>query len=179
MSEPGATARLRDAIVDALYPISAYELEDVCVGLGLPGPDEGESAFASKRAYVRRRLFGWQLADLADLARRVIDEYGAEELIAAMSQLGPSGPDGSLKNLIFAADGPKPRIVLRDAINHNRDRRKRRALSCLRPTTARPRADMGGAVRLVGVDYPSPSRQRRRTRPVRPPTRCAERGQPW
>jgi len=28
------------------------------------------------------------------------------------------GVAGDLKNLIFAADGPKPRIVLRDAINN-------------------------------------------------------------
>ena len=31
------------------------------------------------------------------------------------------GVDGELKNLIFAANGPKPRIVLRDAINNTID----------------------------------------------------------
>ncbi|MER6503089.1 hypothetical protein ABT218_27910 [Streptomyces sp. NPDC001455] len=28
-------------------------------------------------------------------------------------------PSGSFKNLIFAADGPKPQIVLRDAVNND------------------------------------------------------------
>lgn len=32
---------------------------------------------------------------------------------------GPGGVRGEMKNLIFAADGPKPRIVLRDAINND------------------------------------------------------------
>jgi hypothetical protein len=48
----GPAATLRAAIITALYDISAYELEDVCTGLGLRPPDEGERAFSSKRLYV-------------------------------------------------------------------------------------------------------------------------------
>jgi hypothetical protein len=35
-----------------------------------------------------------------------------------LARFGANGVDGDLKNLIFAADGPKPRIVLRDAISN-------------------------------------------------------------
>ncbi len=46
------------------------------------------------------------------------DEYGGGELAQYLNAVGVTGVDGDLKNLIFAADGPKPRIVLRDAVNN-------------------------------------------------------------
>lgn len=38
-----------------------------------------------------------------------------------MASPGYRGVDGELKNLIFAANGPKPKIVLTDAINNTID----------------------------------------------------------
>jgi hypothetical protein len=58
------------------------------------------------------------LTDLTDLAHRVAAEYGPEHLQPVLDALGAHGVAGELKNLIFAADGPKPRIVLRDAVNN-------------------------------------------------------------
>lgn len=120
MGEDAATAaQLRTAIVDALYPVSAYELADVCIALGLSSPDEGKDPYNSKRRYVSRRLPAKTLTELVELGQRVVDNYSADEtLISALATVGPHGVDGDLKNLIFAANGPKPRIVLRDAISN-------------------------------------------------------------
>ncbi|WP_298800330.1 hypothetical protein [uncultured Pseudonocardia sp.] len=73
---------------------------------------------ASKRRYVKQRLLGRSTREVVDLARKVVEEYGDIELAAMMGQFGANGVGGDLRNLIFAADGPKPRIVLRDAISN-------------------------------------------------------------
>jgi hypothetical protein len=115
----GPASRLRAAIVDALYPVSAYDLEDVCTSLGLAPPEEGERAFDSKARYVKRRLHGLSVSELLALGTRVYEEHSAvPELQAALGRSSVTGVDGSIQNLIFAADGPKPRIVLRDALNN-------------------------------------------------------------
>jgi hypothetical protein len=53
-----------------------------------------------------------------EITRKVIDDYGADELERYLAGAGITGVNGEMKNLIFAADGPKPRIVLRDAVNN-------------------------------------------------------------
>lgn len=110
---------MRVAIAEALWHQSANDLADVCLALGLGGPD-GDDPFTSKRQYVRRRLHGLTAAELMTLGRRTIEEYGdpGDDITAVLASFGPQGVAGELKNLIFAADGPKPRIVLRDAINN-------------------------------------------------------------
>lgn len=113
-----AAAQLRIAIANALYPISAYELADVCVTLGLDASD-GDDPFNSKRKYVSRRVAAKNLAELTEIAKRVIEDYNDDEgLTQALASLGPHGVKGEMKNLIFASNGPKPRIVLRDAVNN-------------------------------------------------------------
>ena len=67
---------------------------------------------------MKSRLIRKSVADLEVIARKVIEEYGDDALESLVSQLGVSGVDGELKNLIFAANGPKPEIVLRDAISN-------------------------------------------------------------
>ena len=110
---------VREAIGVALYDISAYELEQVCDALGMPPqPEGGADPFASKRSYIRRRLIGCSLDDLLSFVGKIADEYGDEGLEKYLTGFGVTGVDGELKNLIFAADGPKPRIVLRDAVNN-------------------------------------------------------------
>jgi len=114
-------AALRDAIANAVADnVNAYEVADVCIQLlGLAPPkNEYDDPFASKRLYVGARLKGKSIEELTELARKVVAEYGDQELSVLLGRLGAHGVSGELKNLIFAADGPKPRIVLRDAINN-------------------------------------------------------------
>lgn len=73
---------------------------------------------ASKRSYVKRRLLALDRDELIALARKVHEEFPADELAVLVASPGYRGVDGELKNLIFAANGPKPQIVLRDAVNN-------------------------------------------------------------
>lgn len=116
---PGVNAaQFRIAIAEALaYNVKAYDLATVCEALGLAAAKEGENPYDSKRMYVSSRLLLKPLAELVELARRIDEEYDDADVRALLGRLS-SGVDGELKNLIFAADGPKPRIVLRDAINN-------------------------------------------------------------
>ncbi len=110
---------LRDAIAEALWAhVRAQDLAEVCVYLGLEPQGEYENPFDSKRGYVRARLLTKSMDELAELARKVVAQFGDEDLAKMLERLGAHGVAGDLKNLIFAADGPKPRIVLRDAINN-------------------------------------------------------------
>jgi hypothetical protein len=119
MNKPVVDAvALRAAIIETLYQISAYELADACTALGLLPQHEGEDPMNSKRSYVSKRLHGNSVAELVELGERVSELYGDEYLAPVLSGTGPHGVGGELKQLIFAANGPKPRIVLRDAINN-------------------------------------------------------------
>jgi hypothetical protein len=110
---------LRDGIAEALWAhVRAQDLAEVCVYLGLEPQGEYENPFDSKRGYVRGRLLTKSLDELTELARKVVAQFGDEDLAKVLERLGVYGVAGDLKNLIFAANGPKPRIVLRDAINN-------------------------------------------------------------
>lgn len=76
---------------------------------------------SSKPAYIKRRVNIMPREDLLGLARRVYEEYPTAELAALVGSPGYRGVDGELKNLIFAANGPKPKIVLKDAVNNTID----------------------------------------------------------
>ena len=109
---------LRLAIAGALAEsVKAYDLEQVCVSFGLD-PAGGDDPFFSKRVYVKKRLIGKSVSDLMSLAHQVIEEYGDVALEQLVGQLGMTGVSGEMKNIIFAANGPKPQIVLRDAISN-------------------------------------------------------------
>ena len=95
-----------------------YEIAQVCDAFGMP---EVENAWThnSKRVYVSNRLAGVRLPEMLLIARRVLEEVEDAELEALVGgAAGVRGVDGTLKNLIFATVGAKPRIVLRDAINN-------------------------------------------------------------
>jgi hypothetical protein len=118
--------KLREAIGMALRDaMSASVIEKFCTGIGLapPDPEQGDIAFTSKRAFVVRRLAGKELPDLLQVASQVLDECNggdaADELARFVAQARGAGVAGNMKNLIFAADGPEPRFVLRDAINND------------------------------------------------------------
>ncbi|RKN59435.1 hypothetical protein D7231_34285 [Streptomyces klenkii] len=110
---------LREAIADTLRDcVKSYHLAAVCESLGLEPEREDEDPHRSKRWYVLGRLQTRQMAELATIAQRVTEEFGGRELIELVGRLGVRGVAGELKNLIFAADGPKPELVLADALNN-------------------------------------------------------------
>ena len=112
--------RLHAAIVETLWAeVSAGNLEHVCDLLGMPAAPPGLEPMSSKRTYVRERLKTLGFGAMVEIAHTIVAEYDDTPLLDEL--LGPSGVrgvDGELKNLIFAAHGPKPRIVLKDAINN-------------------------------------------------------------
>jgi very-short-patch-repair endonuclease len=112
---------LRVAIANAIAEnVKSYDVADVCVSLlGLDPPkDQWDDPFRSKRVYVKSRLTNKSISELESMARKIIEEYGDGALEQLIKQLGVTGVAGEMKNLIFAAKGPKPRIVLRDAVNN-------------------------------------------------------------
>ncbi|GAA3421752.1 hypothetical protein [Streptosporangium vulgare] len=58
------------------------------------------------------------LPQIAAIARRIVDEYGDEYLEELLTRLGARGVQGEFRNLIFAANGHKPKIILSDAVNN-------------------------------------------------------------
>jgi len=112
---------LREAIASVLAGVSANELAQECVRFGLPAEEEDEDGpWRGKWRYVERRIRHWMLPELLALGRHVAAVYDDDRVLNHLLGLdGPGGVHGEMKNLIFAADGPKPRIVLRDAINND------------------------------------------------------------
>ncbi len=112
-------AALRDRIATVLQSSTKqYETQGVCDRLGMP-PEQGQAwAYNSKRVYVLQRLAGVPVGELLRIAREIVEEFGDDDLGAMIASSGMRGTDGALKNLIFAAVGAKPRIVLRDAIEN-------------------------------------------------------------
>jgi hypothetical protein len=73
---------------------------------------------AGKVRYVTRRLREHSVDELLVLAGKIHEEYDTSQLAHLLALAGAHGVAGDLKSLIFAANGPKPKIVLRDAINN-------------------------------------------------------------
>lgn len=116
------TIQLREAIADALYPIRSYDLPEVCQSFGLAEGD-GQEAFASKRGYVRSRISSYTQDQLFELGARVVETYYLPQLWGLLQVLavGRPGVSSAFKNLIFAADGPKPELVLANAVSNTID----------------------------------------------------------
>ncbi len=112
---------LRNAIAGVLERISANELAEECVRFGLPPEAENEDGpWRGKWRYVERRIRHWKLPELLVLGHDVATVYDDDRVLNHLLGLdGPRGVRGEMKNLIFAADGPKPRIVLHDAISND------------------------------------------------------------
>ncbi|MGP9728492.1 hypothetical protein ACT3UD_14500 [Glutamicibacter sp. 287] len=96
--------------------------------LRLPWPKKdyhpNDSNF-SKRDVIKGYTSGWELPQLVALARRVVAELDVEEVlradvIALLNEYDRGGGVGApTKNLIFAANGPKPDLVIRDAVSND------------------------------------------------------------
>lgn len=112
---------LREAIADAIaVNEKAYDVPTICTALGLAPGDSGE-AFSSKRVYVRSRIIAKSMGELVDLGEKLLERYPDAEDLRNMIKLFNTtrgGVVGHIKNLIFAADGPKPELVLTDALNN-------------------------------------------------------------
>lgn len=108
---------LREAIAAALYHLRSYQLPRACTRYGLP-PGDTDEAHASKKWYVLRRIEEWEIPQLLTLAVRILEDHPDEALQQLVNRAGARGVSGDFKNLIFAADGPKPELVLRDAVNN-------------------------------------------------------------
>jgi hypothetical protein len=84
--------------------------------------DEPSNGSYSKRALIGAYTSGWSIHQLIVLARRVVGELdvnssGLQQLLAEYDKGG--GVSSPPKNLIFAANGPKPELVLRDAVSND------------------------------------------------------------
>lgn len=111
---------LREAIARTLTSrVKAYDIADECVRLGLPPERQGENPWDSKWNYVESRLRHRKLAELLAIAEKVTNVYDDQVLEHLLTLAGASGVSGEMKNLIFASTGPKPKIVLRDAVNND------------------------------------------------------------
>ncbi|MEU4243146.1 hypothetical protein [Actinoplanes sp. NPDC026619] len=123
--------KLREAMGEALrHAMSSPEVEQFCTGIGLApsNPEQDDIAIHSKRKYVVRRLIGKELPELLRIAEHVLNECAGEEaadggkaageLASLVAQARGGGVAGDFKQLIFAADGPKPKFVFTDAINN-------------------------------------------------------------
>lgn len=109
---------LRQAIAGSISAnVKAYNVPEFCRQVGLAAADE-DSAWNSKAVYVAGLLQGWELPELLEVAHRVLAQWDDEELQELVAMAGVRGVRGDLKNLIFASIGPKPQIVLRDAVNN-------------------------------------------------------------
>lgn len=111
---------LREAIAEALAEEKAYNLPAICTALGLELGTE-EEAYSSKRSYVRNRIITKNLSELVDLGEKLLERYPNVEDLSNMVHLFKAqagGVSGDIKNIIFAADGPKPELVLTDALNN-------------------------------------------------------------
>lgn len=123
---------LRNAIADSISAHQkSYEVKDLCdrVGIIQVRDDEGDPSY-SKAGFVRQRLVGRSIPELIRIAMSLLAEWNDPALEAMVEGLSGRGVNGELMNIIFASDGPKPDIVLQDALN-NRIEITRNAKYCL------------------------------------------------
>lgn len=114
-------AAVEDALIDAF---TRKQLEVVLEEeLHLQWGFEHEPAEAdTKRDLIRGYTSGQTVPRLVALARTLMNDYPITstqltDLLKAYDSAG--GVAGPTKNLIFAANGPKPELVLRDAVNND------------------------------------------------------------
>ncbi|GAA2394707.1 hypothetical protein [Gordonia cholesterolivorans] len=118
---------LGHAIEEALMYYTRVALETVLADeLDLDWQQaEPPTTAESKRTLIAAYITGWGVPQMASLARRIVTELDIPDvylteltgLLATYDAGG--GVHGATKYLIFAANGPKPQIVLRDAMNND------------------------------------------------------------
>lgn len=124
VARPVPLKDLREAIGAAIYPMSAHAVSGYCDDLGMPGhTDQEVHPMSGKVRYVVGRLQGCNQEQLVVFASAVHAQLEHnEQLDRVLFELGLAshgGVAGTPKNLIFASTGPKPKIVLDDAVNND------------------------------------------------------------
>lgn len=119
----------RSAIEEALMDYTRRDLETVLaeeLHLSWTRTDRRpNNSDYTKREVVQGYTEGWDLPRLVALARRIVIELDLTHVVLAnltalLAEYDRGGGVGTpVKNLIFAADGPKPELVLRDAVNND------------------------------------------------------------
>lgn len=116
---------LRSAIENALMLYTRVDLEVVLADeLKLPWhqTDSPDDPSYTKRELIAAYTPEWTVPQFVGLARRIVTEHAVHtsELADLLTEYDRSGGVGSpAKNLIFASNGPKPELVLRDAISND------------------------------------------------------------
>lgn len=115
---------LRDAIAYAIWlkGPSAPNLPAYCDSLKMPNPESKLDPMSSKKIYVKERLKSLERPELIKIARDVIDDCPEDSLIDLINEIDTqprSAHKGQPKNLLFAANGYKPEIVLADSIDND------------------------------------------------------------
>nr|WP_237728390.1 hypothetical protein [Cellulomonas sp. APG4] len=134
---------MRVALEETLMAYTRVDLELVLADELRLDPPEGGPPTAqgsTKRALIDSYINGWNLPRMAGLARRICTELDIPtEHLQRMLEIydAPASVRGQPKNLIFAATGPKPDLVLRDAVNNDVEI-ARNADSCLVYSDALP-----------------------------------------
>lgn len=120
--QPGT---LCDAIGQAIRSaLSANAVPAFCDELRFPSLPANSYAnpMSSKAAYVVERLKDVTMAELVSFARLVLDRHRDDDLADLVFELDLAarpGVQGAPKNLIFAANGPKPDLILVDSVNND------------------------------------------------------------
>lgn len=105
-----------------------FDLETVLADeLNLVWPSEYSPSDPNftKRSLIETYMGGWGVPQMAALARRIVTELDIDDVyLRDLTQLltiydAGGGVAGPTKNLIFAAKGPKPQILLKDALNND------------------------------------------------------------
>jgi very-short-patch-repair endonuclease len=111
---------LQDAIAETIAgEEKAYDIVEMCKYFGLPTKEDDDPKY-SKRIYVLSLIKPQSESFLIDLATRVIERYQSDNLKIVLSRF-MGGVSGEIKNIIFAANGPKPELVLTDAVHNTVD----------------------------------------------------------
>jgi hypothetical protein len=161
LSATASHRSVREAVAAVLANVSANELAEECVRFGLePSAGGLDDLWRGKWRYVERRLRHMGLRDLLALGGKVTEIYEDPVLDHLLGLAGARGVRGEMKNLIFAATGPKPKIILRDAVNNDLEIVEI-AEDCLVYDRAPGpgRADVAAADRLVGRRRPDRRRR--------------------
>lgn len=130
VAPPKVSSRsFRSAIEETLMYYTRKELEtvlaeDLCLSWPLEDYQPTDDEY-TKRDVIQAYTEGWELPRLAALSRRIVAELDVPdtsltELTALLTEYDRGGGVSTpAKNLIFAANGPKPELVFRDAVSND------------------------------------------------------------
>lgn len=121
VSKRTLTAAIEQSLIDGFTRESLTVVLADELGLAWLQDDDPHDA-EYKRDLIRGYTTNWTVPQYVELGRRMLTDYdladhGIRALLDAYDRTG--GVEGNTKNLIFAAYGPKPDIVLRDAMSND------------------------------------------------------------